>query len=244
MNEWLNHVFFESDPSWLTLPAAFLVGVLGAMTSCCNLALIAGMVGHSAQIGERQGRRGVLVASASFMIGTVVALGIIGAALGFVGQAAGAVLGAYWKVVAGVVIVAIGFISLNLIRIKLPSFSVDQTQASRGLVGSMVFGLALGGGTATCAIGCNPLLPMVIGFTTLQGAPGWSAAILAAFAVGYGLPLAVCIAGLGLGFGRLSRLAGRLTPALRLVSGALLLVVGIYLIYSGAGELLPKPIAG
>jgi len=238
VNEWFNHVFFESGPSWVTLPAAFLVGMLGAMTSACNLALIGGMVGHSGLVGEKQDRRGVLVASAFFMLGTVVALGIIGAATGFVGQAAGAVLGGYWKVVAGAVILVIGLISLNLIHVRIPALSLDRFRGSHGITGSMVFGLALGGGTATCAIGCNPLLPMVLGFTTLQGAPGWSAAILAAFAVGYGLPLAIAIAGLGLGFGKLSRLATRLTPLLRVASGLLLFVVGIYLIYSGVAALL------
>ena len=78
---------------------------------------------------------------------------------------------------------------------------------------------------------------MVLGFTTLQGAPGWSAAILAAFAIGYGLPLAICIAGLGLGVGKLARLATRLTPVLRVASGLLLFAVGIYLVYSGVSAL-------
>ena len=166
------------------------------------------------------------------MLGTVVALGAMGAVTGFVGDAAGAVLGKYWKLAAGLIIVCFGLASLNLLPFSLPSVRLSG-KSEGGMLGAMVYGLALGGGTATCAIGCNPVLPMALGYATLQGNTGWGAAILGAFAVGYGLPLAAAIVGLGMGLGRLATIAQKATPALRVISGVLLLGVGFYLLAAG-----------
>ena len=229
MNEWIDQILFGDSPGLAVIPAAFLVGILGALTSACNLALIAGIAGGSYTLADKGGRKGVFIVGLFFMLGTVVALGIIGAVTGFVGETAGASLGRYWKIAAGVIIIGFGLASLNLLPIGLPSMRLSGT-GERSAVGSMLYGLALGGGTATCAIGCNPVLPMALGYATLQGNTGWGAAILASFAVGYGLPLAAAIVGLGMGLGRLTRLAQKAAPVMSAISGALLLAVGFYLL--------------
>ncbi|HMA95641.1 MAG TPA: hypothetical protein VKP30_23290, partial [Polyangiaceae bacterium] len=99
-----------------------------------------------------------------------------------------------------------------------------------GVVGALFCGLALGGGTTACAIGCNPLLPMAIAAAVLKGQTIMGAAILAAFALGYGLPLSAGIVGIGFGVGRLGNIAKRIMPVARMGGGALMVVVGFYLV--------------
>lgn len=54
--------------------------------------------------------------------------------------------------------------------------------------------------------------------------------MLAVFAVGYRLPLAAGLLGIGFGIGRLSRLAARVMPAARMGGGVVLNGVGLYLL--------------
>ena len=67
----------------------------------------------------------------------------------------------------------------------------------------------------------------------VQGATLLGAAMLACFAIGYSLPLAAGLVGLGIGLGWLGRFAGRVAPVARICGGVVLLGVGFYLL-SGA----------
>ena len=94
----------------------------------------------------------------------------------------------------------------------------------------MVYGLAMGGATTACNICCNPTLLVALGVATVQGHFVWGAAMLGAFAVGFGLPMAVGLIGLGLGFGKLTLLMRRITPVVTTLAGIMLIGVGFYLL--------------
>jgi cytochrome c biogenesis protein CcdA len=53
--------------------------------------------------------------------------------------------------------------------------------------------------------------------------------MLGVFALGYSLPLAAGVIGIGFGVGSLGRVAQRVMPIARVVGGLMLLVVGFYL---------------
>ena len=63
----------------------------------------------------------------------------------------------------------------------------------------------------------------------LNGATVLGAAILGAFAVGYSLPLAAGLVGIGVGVEALGRIAKRVGPAVRIGGAVLMVVVGFYL---------------
>jgi cytochrome c biogenesis protein CcdA len=231
MPEWIQQIMSSSTPSLAVLPAALLLGVLGAVTSCgCNLAVVGAVAGFSGSLSEGQKRKHILFGGLFFMLGTVIALGILGAVTGFVGKMAGASLGKYWKLVAGLIMVFFGLASLDFLPFKLPSLQFGAGKVNRGLAGSAVYGLAVGGGTTACSVFCNPILPVALGYTTLQGGVAWGAAVLGMFALGYSLPLAAGLVGLGLGLSKLRGAAEKAAPVVRIVAGVLLIGVGFYLL--------------
>ena len=84
------------------LPLAFLLGLVSALASaCCTLPAMGMLVAYSGT-REDANRRTALVSAISFAIGTTLALMVLGLVAGFVGQAAQALLGRYWKLFAGV----------------------------------------------------------------------------------------------------------------------------------------------
>ena len=99
MQEWINQVLQSPSFDIAVLPASFLLGVLGA-NPCCTAPLLGAVAGYSGSLSQRGGRRAIVLAGIFFMLGTVVALAIVGAATGFVSQLAGNSLGS-WKMFAG-----------------------------------------------------------------------------------------------------------------------------------------------
>ncbi len=99
-----------------------------------------------------------------------------------------------------------------------------------GAAGAVVYGLAVGGATTACSVCCNPLLPAAVGAAALKGAPVLGAAMLGVFALGYSLPLAAGMVGIGFGLGRLGVVAQRIMPVVHVGFGLLLIGVGFYLL--------------
>jgi len=234
LETWIQSVLSSDQLGLSALPAAFLLGVLGSVGSCCTLPVIGAVAGYASAAGERRGRREILLVGAFFALGTILSLAVLGAVAGFVGQVAGASLGKYWRLAAGLMMVAFGLVAVGLLRLRVPVPGMGRHAGDRGVGGALVYGLALGGATTACSFGCNPLLPVALGVAILKGATVLGAVMLAAFAVGYSLPLAAGLVGIGLGVGRLGRIAGRVMPVARIGGGVLMIAVGFYLL-AGAG---------
>ncbi len=86
MFEWSAAMLKSSTLSLAVFPAAFLLGIIGSVTSCCNLPVLGAIAGYSGTIGHDSGRRGLLVAALFFMLGTVAAFAALGAVSGFIGK--------------------------------------------------------------------------------------------------------------------------------------------------------------
>jgi cytochrome c biogenesis protein CcdA len=230
VEEWIRHALFAESAGLGVLPAAFLFGVLGSVSSCCTLPVIGAVAGYASGLGERQSRRELLLIAAFFSLGTILSLAVLGAVAGFVGHVAGAALGKYWRFASGLMMVLFGLIAVGLLQLRLPTPTRLGRAPRRGVTGALAYGLALGGATTACSFGCNPLLPMAMGAAVLKGATVLGAAMLAVFAVGYSLPLAAGLVGIGLGVGRLGRITERVMPVARIGGGALMILVGFYLL--------------
>ena len=229
MQEWINQYLQSPTFSLSALPAAFLLGLVGSVTwSCCSLPVIGVVAGYSGTLSERSERRNIVYGGLSFMLGTFIALAILGALAGFISQTAQVTLGSYWKLFAGIVMVLFGLITLGLFPFKLFKFKSGTTIMPRGFVQSILFGLAVGGGVIACSLCCNPMLYAALGMATVQGQILWGAAILAAFAIGYSLPVAGAIIGLGLGFAKLTSAVQKTAPVIKIAAGVLLVGLGFY----------------
>ena len=228
--KWVTDTLQAASMGPAALPLAFLLGLVSAVASaCCTVPAMGMLVAYS---GTRQdlNRRGALVSAVWFLVGTTLALMILGVVAGLVGQAAQAFLGRYWKLFAGVVAVLFGLAALKMLPFKLPSRArqAGAPSASGGKMGAALGGLFLGGGLAACSLPCNPGIFIVIGASVLMGKLFWGMILMAAFAVGFSLPLAAILFGVSLG--KASLKVQKADAAIRVVAGVLLVGAGLYVL--------------
>ena len=207
---------------------AFLLGLVSAMASaCCTLPAMGMLVAYSG-MREDADRRTAFGSAISFMIGTTLALIVLGFIAGFAGQAAQAMLGRSWKLVAGVVAIILGLAALQLLPLQLPQFTRKPEARSpvQGMLGTVGVGLLLGGGVAAASLPCNPGIFIIIGASILMGHILWGMVLMAAFGVGFSLPLGAIL--LGMSLGKTSLKAQQAAAAIRVVAGVLLVGAGFY----------------
>lgn len=230
MLEWSAAILKSSTLSIAVFPAALMLGIIGSVTSCCNLPVIGAIAGYSGTVGCDGDRRAILVAALFFMLGTIGAFAVLGAVSGFVGQVAGASLGLYWRLVAGFISVLFGLATLGFLPFDLAKWGFRGNTWRMQSSGATVYGLAVGGGAAACSVSCNPILPVALAVTTLQGHTLWGAAILTVFSIGYSLPIVGVLVGLGLGFKKLASVVQKINPVIQKIAGVLLIALGFYLL--------------
>lgn len=212
------------------LPLAFALGLVSALASvCCTLPAMGMLVAYS---GTRQthDRRSTARSAFWFLLGTTLALIVMGLVAGMIGQAAQAFLGRYWKIFAGVVAVLVGLGTLKLFALPSPLKKPGKATSAtdQGALGAALGGLFLGGGVAACSLPCNPGIFIVLGASVLMGQIVWGMALMAAFAVGFSLPLAAIL--FGVSFGKASLKFGKADTAIRTVAGVALIGAGLYLL--------------
>ena len=212
----------------VALPLAFLLGLVSAVASaCCTLPAMGMLVAYSGT-REDANRQMAFASAISFMIGTTLALIILGFVAGFVGQAAQMLLGKYWKLFAGFMAVVLGLAALKMLPLKLPGLirKTASRPAGQGILGTVVVGLLMGGGVAAASLPCNPGIFIVIGASILMGHILWGMVLMAAFGVGFSLPLGAIL--FGVAFGKASLKAQKAEAAIRAIAGVLLVGAGFY----------------
>jgi cytochrome c biogenesis protein CcdA len=230
MLKWVTDTLQAASMGPAALPLAFLLGLVSALASaCCTLPAMGMLLAYSGT-RENVNRRASLVSAVWFLIGTTLALMILGFVAGLVGQTAQTFLGRYWKLFAGVVAVLFGLATLKLLPFKLPSRAQKEgaSSVSGGKMGAALGGLFLGGGVAACSLPCNPGIFIVMGASILMGRMLWGMVLMALFAVGFSLPLAAIL--FGVSFGKASLKMQKADTAIRVAAGVLLIAAGLYLL--------------
>ena len=224
---WARTVLEQTGYGPAALPFAFVLGLVSAIASaCCTLPLLGAIAGYSGTRDDID-RRAKFLAALFFMLGTTIALVILGYVAGFIGQVAQDLMGKYWKVFAGLVAIVVGLAALKLLPFKLPSKKIVEGKTRpKGFFGAAVVGLVMGGGICVASLACNPGIYIVLGVAVLEGHTLWGMAIMASYAVGFSLPLAVIMLGVSLGKGVIK--AKKTETAMRVVFGVLLIVAGFY----------------
>jgi cytochrome c biogenesis protein CcdA len=179
---------------------------------------------------EDVNQRTAFASAIAFMIGTTLALIVLGFVAGFVGQAAQALLGRYWKLFAGVIAVVLGLAALKLLPFKLPGLirKTESRSAVHGMLGTVLVGMLMGGGVAAASMPCNPGIFIVIGASILMGHILWGMVLMAAFGVGFSLPLGAIL--FGVSFGKAAIKVQKAEVAIRSIAGVLLVGAGFYLL--------------
>jgi cytochrome c biogenesis protein CcdA len=230
VHEWIRQTLSVPHLGMAAVPAVFVLGLLASTTSCCSLPVLGAVAGYAGTLDTGTGRRKLFVVGVFFMLGTVLSLAALGALGGFLGHIAGSTPGRYGKLAAGLLLVLFGLAGLGLAPLRMPKVAAREGTPRHGTIGAAVYGMAVGVLGTGCSTGCNPVLAMVLAATAVKGATLLGAGVFAVFALGYSLPLAAGLVGIGLGLDRLRTTAQRLLPAVHAVAGVLLVGTGFYLL--------------
>ena len=208
--------------------ALILVFAGGVLTSIgpCNMAMIPLIIGYVG--GSRDLSRGrSFVLAATFATGLAITFMLLGVVVSFVGGLVGAGHAWFYYIVAGVCIV-IGLQLLGVIHLPMPDFLAEQRQriAWRGAPGALALGLVSGLVASQCA---TPVLAAILTYVMAEGAVAYGALLLFIYALGRGVPIMAAGTFTGALKGFLA--FGRWSAVLERISGAIIIGVGLYLIW-------------
>ncbi|MHC5653576.1 cytochrome c biogenesis CcdA family protein [Stappia sp.] len=215
----------------VTIAGAFLAGLL-SFVSPCVLPLVPPYLGFLAGVsldeltgeGEKKADpRRIFFASLAFVLGFSTVFVALGASASFIGQFVTQhmqVLG----YIAGVAIIAMGLHFLGVFRIAFlyreARVQVDRKPA--GLIGAYVIGLAFAFGWTPCV---GPILASILFVAGSEASVLHGAVLLAAYALGIGVPFLVA----SLFAGPFMRFMGRFRRHMSTVEK----VMGVFLILTG-----------
>jgi cytochrome c-type biogenesis protein len=161
---------------------------------------------------------------AMFILGLVVTHFVLGLAAGLAGQGVQALVGRYWGLVLGPLLIGLGLLWPGWIRLPLPAPAFRASRAT-GLWGAFALGAPF---TVAVCPGCTPALVVLLGAASATGSPMQGAGLLLAFAIGRAIPI-----GAGAwAIGWLEQLK-RLAPYRRMfetVGGLVFVLAGLYLL--------------
>ncbi|MHB1235293.1 MAG: cytochrome c biogenesis CcdA family protein [Microbacteriaceae bacterium] len=211
---------------------AFLGGIL-TLLSPCSAMLLPGFFAYAFA-----SKRRLLVRTGVFYLGLVTTLVPLGASAGTIGV----FLNANRALVTGIgggVLIAFGILYLAGIRIPLPGRAREA--------GTSVLSIYLLGAAYGIAGGCaGPILGSILTIAALGGDPGYGAALLAVYAAGMAIPVAILALfwdGLQLGGRRwlrprLLRLGRWRLTVSQLIAGLLFVAIGgLFILTEGTGDL-------
>ena len=230
MSEWINSALNSGAGSFSMLTAVFLLGIISTFTSCCNYAIIGSVTGYSASYSINSSKKSQILFSLAFLIGSVISLAIIGAIIGYIGSAIVEAVGIYWKIAVSVLLIIFGLLSLGFVPLKMPKINFKSSK--NGFIPGLILGIVTGGLSIICNICCNPILPIVLGVSFVKASVLWGVLILVAYAIGYSIPFTIAIAGMQMGFGKLSNKMKNASKVITTLAGIIMIITGFYLIYT------------
>lgn len=220
----------------LTLPIAFLAGVVSFLSPCV-LPLVPGYVsmlsGESIEEMRAGGDTGVakrvFFNSIAFVVGFSTVFISLGASATWVGNFL-ATQRSVFNIVAGIVIIVFGVHLTGLV--KIPFLYRDARLAAgapkRGLVGSFILGFAFAFGWTPCI---GPILAGILGLAATRDTVFAGMFLLAIYSAGLAIPFLLT----GLGLSQFLKFYGRFRKYLQAVevgSGVLLIGIGLLIAFN------------
>ncbi|MDX9857399.1 MAG: cytochrome c biogenesis protein CcdA [candidate division Zixibacteria bacterium] len=226
------------------IPTAILAGLLSFVSPCVlplipgYLSFISGVSVEELMSRERSGGnyRKLLLNTLFFVIGFSLVFVVLGLGASGIGNFLQRHMGIFNKV-AGVIVFLFGLHVTGLLRIKALNyekrFNLAGQKKKRGVFGSAIIGIAFGFGWTPCI---GPILGSILIIAAQQGSLTEGAMLLVAYSAGLGVPFILT----ALLFNYLIGTFGfikRHFHAVEIISGGLLMIVGILIFFDLLGRL-------
>lgn len=213
----------------IAILASFIWGILSILLSPCHLASIPLIVGFIDEQGRISTKRAFLIALL-FSVGILITIAVIGAITAAFGRMMGDV-GKYGNYVVAVIFFVVGLILLDVI--PMPFSGPGKVGIKRkGMLASFILGLVFGIALGPCTFAY--MAPMLgVTFKVAQTNLAYGILLLAVYGIGHCSVIVVA--------GTSTELVQRYlnwsenskgTIIVRRICGALVLIAGIYLIYT------------
>lgn len=212
------------------LTFAFIAGTV-ATANPCGFGLLPGYLARLIGEDAGPGRARSDAVARALAVGFLTTAGFL---LVFTAVGAAISLGARWVISAmpwagltvGAALIVVGLLSFGGIHVGLPARLRGPTPAA-GRRGTLLFGVAYG----ACSLACTlPIFLAVVG-TSLLGSGAGAVLAFVFYALGMGSILTALAVALALARGGLARTIRRLLPYASRAGGALLALVGVYVVY-------------
>jgi cytochrome c biogenesis protein CcdA len=220
--------YIQTNP-WLAFAAVFIGGALTASSPCvlAMIPLVIGFVGGYEGISDWKRSLGF---SFVFVAGLAVSFTAMGLIAVMVGRLFGDV-GGFWPWIIAAVCLAVAAHLWDLWTFSVPQGLARYRPKHAGVIGAFTLGLLFGLVSAPCAA---PILVVVLTYIASKGNLAYGLALLWIYAVGH--CILIVVAGTSMGVAKnliQSRGLGKANLALKKVAGALIALVGVFILWNG-----------
>lgn len=228
INQWLEVLSREITGNlWIAPFLALLSGVLTSVTPCAlsSVPLIIGYVGGTGGNNTQKAFR----LSLTFAGGMAITFTVLGTIASLAGKLMGT-SGKWWYLVLGVLMVLMALQTWEIYQF-IPSVQLNSRNSKKGYIGALIAGIMGGIFSSPCA---TPVLIVLLGLVARGGNVLWGILLLLLYSVGHSF--LVVIAGTSIGFVKkitASQGYGTFSKVLKVVMGAAIMVIALYMFYLG-----------
>lgn len=200
------------------------LGFLAGLLFSVNPVAIAAIPVSLAYVTRAREKPTALRFGAMFIFGLITTHVVLGVLAGFGGRWVEQLLGRYWGLLLGPILIAMGLVWPGWIKLPLPAPSFQARRAT-GLWGAFALGVPFS--VAICPI-CTPVIIALLGVIAAIGSPILGATVLLSFALGRAIPIAVGVWAIGWleGFKRFKGYQ----QVFDVVGGVVLILAGLYML--------------
>jgi len=215
--------------SWLQLVqqgglAAAVAAFLAGLVFSVNPVAMAAVPVALAYVTKARETRQAAFFGAMFVAGMLLTHVVLGFVAGLGGAWIQGLLGRFWGLVLGPLLILLGLVWTGWVRLPLPAPAL-RAWRPQGPWGA--FGLAVPFSIAICPV-CTPVLVVLLGVATTLGSPATGALLLLAFALGRAVP--VVLGSVAVGWIENLRGLAAWRRAFEVLGGLTLVAAGLYML--------------
>jgi cytochrome c biogenesis protein CcdA len=213
---------------WLAPILALLAGVLTSVTPCSlsSVPLVVAYVGGTGRKDPKTAFR----YSLAFALGMAITFTVLGATASLLGKLLNFGTSGWWYLILGGLMILMALQTWGIITI-IPASYAQSKNTKKGYPGALLMGVLGGLFSSPCS---TPVLVSLLALVARSGKPAWGILLLLLYSIGHSVLVIVAGTFMGLS-GKISnsRRYGTLAIAVNILLGLIILLAGLFLVYTG-----------